>query len=174
MRYEVTHGKETFHVDVKDTGGSVFEVTLGDEAPVHVDAFKTALTTYSILIDEKQYEGSVHELEDGTLDVHVGLSAYDFSVVDERRKLLTGSSTAQVSGKQELRAQMPGKIVKLLVTVGDQVEEDQGLAIIEAMKMENELKAAVSGTVTQIEVSEGDTVETDALLVVVEPPEDEA
>ncbi|MFQ5513893.1 MAG: acetyl-CoA carboxylase biotin carboxyl carrier protein subunit [Myxococcota bacterium] len=172
MRYEVTHGRDTFSVEVHEAGGFAFDVRVDDERPVRVDACKTARTVYSILIGGRQYEGSVDEREDGTLDVHVGTSAFDFTVVDERRKALQASAAEVVSGKQELRAQMPGKIVKILIGMGESVEVDQGLLIIEAMKMENELRSPIRGVVTEIAVSEGDAVEGGALLVVIEPPED--
>jgi len=72
-------------------------------------------------------------------------------------------------GRQEIRAQMPGKIVKLLVAQGETVTGGQALVVIEAMKMENEIRSPIDGTVSAIAVSEGDAVETGAALVTVEP-----
>ncbi len=172
MRYEVTHGRDTFHVEVQDAGGNVFDVTIDEDPTVRVDACKTPRTVYSIIMDGRQYEGSVDEREDGTLDVHVGTSAFDFHVIDERRKALVGSAGEVATGRQELRAQMAGKIVKVLVQVGQLVEIDEGLVVIEAMKMENELRSPIYGVVTEIVVEEGDAVESDALLIVIEPRED--
>jgi biotin carboxyl carrier protein len=68
---------------------------------------------------------------------------------------------------------MPGKVVKILVEVGQQVEMDEGLVVIEAMKMENELRSPIQGVVTKITVQEGGAVETGTLLVIIEPPEGE-
>ena len=65
---------------------------------------------------------------------------------------------------------MPGKIVKLLVKAGDQVEEGQTLLVMEAMKMQNELKTSTTGTVKTVHVQEGATVETGASLVTVVAP----
>ncbi|MCE2390114.1 MAG: hypothetical protein J4G09_01365 [Proteobacteria bacterium] len=168
MNYEVTLGDETHRVEVREIGGDVYEVAVDDRDPVRVDVAKTPRTVYSLLIGPRQFEGSVDERDDGRFDVHVGTSAYDVQVVDERRKLLAGSARG-AGGTQELRAQMPGKIVKVLVAEGDSVERNQSLVIIEAMKMENELRSEVEGVVAQVAVSEGVTVETDELLVVVEP-----
>ena len=172
MRYEITHGRDAYDVEIKEVGSHTYEIAIGDAEPVRVDAFKNARTVYSILIGALQFEGSVDELEDGTLDVHVGTSAFDFSAIDERKKMLIGAGAGAASGKQEIRAQMPGKIVKVLVNVGDRVMLGQGLVIMEAMKMENELKSNIDGVVSVIEIGEGDTIENDALLVVVEPSED--
>jgi biotin carboxyl carrier protein len=63
---------------------------------------------------------------------------------------------------------MPGKIVEVLVQVGDQVERDQGLLIVEAMKMENEIKSPAQGEVKEIRVRPGQTVESGQVLAVVE------
>ncbi len=172
MRYDVSHGSETFHVEVQEIGPHTYDVTVDDGETVRVDAIKNPRTVYSILLGSSQYEGSVDEREDGTLDIHVGTSAFDFSVIDERRKLLVGTGASAASGRQTIRAQMPGKIVKLLVAPGESVSVDQGLLIIEAMKMENEIRSPIEGIVAEVAVAEGDAVETDGLLVVVEPPED--
>ena len=61
---------------------------------------------------------------------------------------------------------MPGNILKVNVTAGQQVTEGQVLVVLEAMKMENEIMAPKAGTVTQVLVSKGSTVDTDAPLVV--------
>jgi biotin carboxyl carrier protein len=66
---------------------------------------------------------------------------------------------------------MPGKIVKLLVQVGDAVQEGQTLLVMEAMKMQNELKTTTTGTVTTIHIQEGATVETGTVLITVVAPD---
>jgi biotin carboxyl carrier protein len=63
---------------------------------------------------------------------------------------------------------MPGKVVRLLVQPGDEVEERQGVVVVEAMKMENELKALRAGKVVEVLIDEGDAVETGKVLVVIE------
>ena len=171
MRYEVTLDDETHSLDVEEIGSNLFDVSVDGRDPVRLDVMKTPRTIYSILIGSKQYEGSVDELEDGSFDVHVGGSAFDCTVIDERRKILVGTAGSVVTGRQEVVAHIPGKIVKVLVSKGDQVEVDRGLVIIEAMKMESELKSPITGIVTEIHIAAGDTVDTNALLVVVEPPE---
>ena len=66
---------------------------------------------------------------------------------------------------------MPGKIVKILVAVGDAVEAGQTVIIVSAMKMESEFKAAKAGIVSEIPVKEGDTVDGNQVLVVIEDVE---
>ena len=61
---------------------------------------------------------------------------------------------------------MPGNILKVNVSAGQQVNQGDVLVVLEAMKMENEIMAPKSGTVAQVLVSKGSTVDTDAPLVV--------
>jgi biotin carboxyl carrier protein len=72
------------------------------------------------------------------------------------------------SGALNITAPMPGRIVKMLVNVGDRVAVGQGVAVVEAMKMENEVRSPRSGTVKEIRVTQGALVEARAVLVVVE------
>ena len=66
----------------------------------------------------------------------------------------------------EVKAPMPGKILNVLVKVGDQVKEDDELVLLEAMKMENPIYAPADGTVTEIKVKANDTVETEQVMVI--------
>jgi len=68
----------------------------------------------------------------------------------------------------EVKAPMPGKILEVLVNVGDQVNEDDELLILEAMKMENPIYAPAGGTVKEIKVKANDSVDTDQLMMVLE------
>lgn len=85
------------------------------------------------------------------------------SAMDEREAHFVAGSMNVEEGA--LYVNMPGKIVAVLVKVGDTVEAGQGLVIVEAMKMENELKAGKSGVVSVIHVETGATVESGALLL---------
>ena len=67
----------------------------------------------------------------------------------------------------EVKAPMPGKILEVLVNVGDQVKEDDEVIMLEAMKMENPIYAPAGGTVKEIKVKANDSVETDQLMMVI-------
>ena len=69
---------------------------------------------------------------------------------------------------EEVKAPMPGKILEVLVKVGDQVKEDDELLMLEAMKMENPIYAPADGAVKEIKVKAGDSVETDQVMVILE------
>lgn len=89
-------------------------------------------------------------------------------VVEGRRAVATSvAARAVAAGPQPVRAPMPGKVVKVLVKPGEAVKAQQGVVIIEAMKMENELKVARDGTVAEVSVKEGQAVEAGQTLVTI-------
>lgn len=74
--------------------------------------------------------------------------------------VITGNGT-------QIKAPMPGAILKVNAAQGQKVNEGDVLFILEAMKMENEIVASVSGTVSQVLVTKGQTVDTDAVLALI-------
>lgn len=68
----------------------------------------------------------------------------------------------------DVRAYTAGSVYRILVKVGDRVERDQPIAVLESMKMEIPVEAPVSGTVTALVVTEGDVVDEDTLIAVIE------
>ena len=62
---------------------------------------------------------------------------------------------------------MVGKVISVSIKVGDTVEENSQIAVLEAMKMEIPVVAPVSGTVKEVHVSVGQTVQSDAVLAVI-------
>ena len=83
---------------------------------------------------------------------------------------LTSAST-QAGGSDQVRASMDGAMIAVLVEAGQQVEQGQTLAVLEAMKMEHPLKAGVSGIVKEVLVNEGDQVKGRQLLIQLEASE---
>lgn len=74
---------------------------------------------------------------------------------------------AAVAAGDAVKSPMPGNILKIQVTQGQQVKEGDVLIILEAMKMENEIVATKSGSVAQILVTKGQVVETGSPLIVI-------
>jgi len=128
-------------VDVKETGGVL-----------------------SLLIGAKSHEVTVTDRA-----VHVDGIPLEVAIVSPRRTWgRARASQPPADGPQEIKAPMPGKIVRVLVKAGDRVESRQGLVVVEAMKMENELRAKAAGTVAEVRATEGSTVEAGAILVILE------
>ncbi len=90
--------------------------------------------------------------------------------IDKVYDVYRGFKPSGLSGgnEGELLTQMPGKIVKILVSEGDQVTQGQPLIILEAMKMENEIKAGVDGVVKAIHVEEGVALDQGILMLEIE------
>jgi biotin carboxyl carrier protein len=79
----------------------------------------------------------------------------------------TAPANSSAAGSDAMMSPMPGKILKVLVNIGDKVAENQPLMILEAMKMENEVVAAKAGTVNGIHVTTGEVVNAgDALITI--------
>ncbi|NLJ70176.1 MAG: acetyl-CoA carboxylase biotin carboxyl carrier protein subunit, partial [Clostridiaceae bacterium] len=78
----------------------------------------------------------------------------------------TVPGTESISDGLRVIAPMPGSVIEVSVAIGDQVQKNQKLCVIEAMKMENEIVAPKVGTVNQILVETGSKVETSQVLFV--------
>jgi len=128
-------------------------------------------------------EPDVVEVEPGVYSVIVGSSSWEVRVegnqvtiaghsflieVDDPRQWKPSSHSGNARGRASITAAMPGKIVRLLVAVGDDVLAGQGILVVEAMKMQNELKAPRDGRVTAIEVGANDSVVAGAVLATIE------
>lgn len=88
--------------------------------------------------------------------------------ISDPRDTASQSSGVRLAGPQEVRALMPGKVVKLLVGLGDEVEAGSGVIVVEAMKMQNEMRAPKTGRVKRIHKSEGSTVGPGEALLEIE------
>jgi acetyl/propionyl-CoA carboxylase alpha subunit len=93
---------------------------------------------------------------------------FEFALSDPRSLRAGHAAAAGADGPKAVKAPMPGRVVRVLVSVGDEVAAQQGLVVIEAMKMQNELKAPKAGRVVRLGAGIGDTVQAGEVLVVVE------
>jgi biotin carboxyl carrier protein len=117
---------------------------------------------FSVLMDGLVYEARV---DSGI--VTIAGQRYEIEQIDPRKYKRRGTG-AIGTGRSSIKAPMPGKIVRVLVSVGETVQAGQGIAVVEAMKMQNEIKAAGAGSVTSVAVKDGDTVDAGAVLAVIE------
>lgn len=125
---------------------------------------------YSILIDGQSYEARVQPAPGRRPDQPetwiVTIDEFDFQIEvrDPRTRRFAGQALAH-NGPLEVLAPMPGRIVQVLVGCGEEVDQDQGLVVIEAMKMQNELRAPRPGRITELHVKEGVGIEAGARLL---------
>lgn len=100
--------------------------------------------------------------------VIVGGHEFEVELIDPKRLRGTGRDAEHGDGAAEIRTAMPGKVVRILVEVGTEVKQGDGVLVVEAMKMQNELKSPKAGTVKEIRVDEGSTVSAGDILAVIE------
>ena len=118
---------------------------------------------YSILLD-----GASHEVRVDAGQVTVGNRRFDFTIDDPRQWKRSGDASGG-QGRAAILAPMPGKVVRILVAVGDDVEAGQGIVVVEAIKMQNEMKTPRAGRVAAIQAKENDSVVAGAVLAVIDP-----
>ncbi len=117
---------------------------------------------YSVLLDGRSYDARV---ENGV--VTVCGRRFEIEVRDPRRWSRQSAAGAH-GGVQNVAAPMPGKVVRVLVAVGDAVEAGQGIVVVEAMKMQNEMKAARAGKIASLSAKVGATVTAGEVLASIE------
>jgi biotin carboxyl carrier protein len=169
MAYIATFGDQTYKVEIHELEEDHLYRIVIDGVERIVDGRQVTGHIYSLLIDNRSFTVDVAAKDDDYTVACEGKS-FRVRVLDERRALRPGEGIGSGSreGGKEVRAFMPGKVVEVLVAVGDAVAKDQGVLIVEAMKMENEVRAAASGTVKEVRVSPGQAVETGEILIVLE------
>jgi len=104
----------------------------------------------------------------GAREVQIGDEVFRVSLVDPKRLGGARGAGAEASGRAQVAASMPGKVVRVLVEAGARVEAGDGLVVVEAMKMQNELKSPKGGVVVEVRAGAGATVNAGDVLVVVE------
>ncbi len=159
MKYRVSIEGREREVDVTMTPSGGILATLDGRA-VDVDA-RVLGRAVSLRLGDRVFDVASAGTED--LQVASGAARGVGSIANERaaKKRAGAAGTA---GK-ELRAPMPGRVVRILAKKGDVVTPGQPLLVIEAMKMENELRASGAATIAEIHVAEGASVEGRAVLV---------
>lgn len=121
---------------------------------------------YSVVLGGRSFE--IRLASDGqTWNAEVNGRRYQVEARDPR-DAGRRSKSALRSGRQNITAPMPGKVIRVLVKEGDHVETGQGLVVVEAMKMQNEMKASRPGRVVSVPAQPGNTIGAGDTLVVLE------
>jgi pyruvate carboxylase subunit B len=166
MKFEAIINDETTELEISEDSD---EVQFEDES--HPFSFiRQNNGRYLLRLGTKLHKIDNVEYDQHTVTFTLNGNWHSVQIRNEQDLLLDrlGFKRPGEIGEGELNAPMPGKILEVLVSEGDQVELGDPVAILEAMKMENELKAPVSGTISSIAVSEGDSLEKDALILEIE------
>lgn len=143
-----------------------------NDQPAHADIQWQANGQASIIIDNKSYTAQVENIdkENKQIVVKIDGQRYTLDIKEEIDLLLDkmGINLAAMQKVAPLKAPMPGMILKVLVSEGQQVNKGDALLILEAMKMENVLKATATATIKSIKAVEKIAVEKGAILIEME------
>ena len=138
-----------------------------DGKQLDTDAVQVAPGIFSILLDGKSYEVRVLPSRNGSLRLQAGHHEFLAEVTDPRAWRGRRYGSTEAVGRQEVVAPMPGKVVRVLIALGEKVEAGQGLMVVEAMKMQNEVRSPKSGVVERLMVKEGQAVNAGEVLAIV-------
>ncbi|MFZ0271789.1 MAG: biotin/lipoyl-containing protein [Acidobacteriaceae bacterium] len=137
-----------------------------DGQPVEADVHLLRPGILSLLIAGRSYR-VVLDADPNDPALHVGPHRIPYRI-DDPRSLRSRRRHARTDGPVTLKASMPGRVVRVLVEKGEAVALNQGILVVEAMKMQNEMKSPKDGRVRELRVSPGDTVAAGDVLAVIE------
>jgi biotin carboxyl carrier protein len=138
----------SYALEVRESGDSVF-MLIADAA------------VFACRVDDRPDSGK-------PIRVIVGTTEYSVTLIDPKRLRGMSGAVAHAGEAANIAAPMPGKVVRVLVSVGDRVEAGAGIVVVEAMKMQNEMKSPKAGTIAALPVEVGTTVNAGDVLAVVE------
>jgi biotin carboxyl carrier protein len=132
-----------------------------------VAVHKVGENSFLLINDLRVYDCRVEGKSRDRFEVKLNKHVFGISIVDPRRLRIDENSDRHTDGPTEIAAQMPGKVVRVLVEPGAEVEKDAGIIVVEAMKMQNEMKTPRAGIVLAVNVIPGDTVNAGDVLATV-------
>jgi biotin carboxyl carrier protein len=169
MRYEVhlngAHGPKKRLVELERTPDG-YRISL-DGKVVDANATLVAPGAVSVLIGGQAFEVHVTPMLDEQIKLQSGAHEFTAELGDPRAWQGRRHGVLAAEGRQQVIAAMPGKVVRLLVSAGDEVEAGQGLVVVEAMKMQNEIRSPKKGKVERLQVKDGQNVNAGEVLCVV-------
>ncbi len=166
MTYDIIVDGKTHRVEV--TRGEKLWSCKVDGQEMEIDAALTARDVLSVLVGGKAYEIKRERSLQGELHMVIGSARYAVDVQDPRSLRTRRAVAGSEAGPQKIKAAMPGKIVRILVSEGDETKAGQGIIVMEAMKMQNEIKSPKDGQVQKILTAEGSTVNAGDTLAIIE------
>jgi len=168
MKLHATISDYQTDVRIKDDGSRVFADINGRSYELEVQ--ESAAGRYLVIADGLVFNCRVEgRPESGKqVDVVVGTAQYSVALTDPKRLRSAAGLVGHGDDVARIVAPMPGKVVRVLVAIGDQVSAGAGIVVVEAMKMQNEMKTPKAGKVTAVSAELGATVNAGEVLAVIE------
>jgi biotin carboxyl carrier protein len=139
----------------------------GKRSPIDIQ--RTGNRYFHILRSNRSWNAEVLHIDREAKTVRLVVNGKEFSIalrqpIDDLLSSM-GMAGGTLKNQKEVKAPMPGMVLKMLVSEGQAVSRDEPLVILEAMKMENVIKSPVDGTIRRIGASQGLAVEKNTVLV---------
>jgi biotin carboxyl carrier protein len=171
VTFEIELNGRNRTVSIERAGNDRYRVTVDGVADT-VDAQRSGESGVTLLFPEHAHESVAIQFAPGRaageLLAYLGGRHLAVSVNGRRTGRGAADSGGAAHGEQKVLAPMPGRVVRVLVSPGDEVERRQPLVVVEAMKMEHELRSPKAGRVKDVSVTPGNSVEAGRVLVVIE------
>lgn len=174
MQVEINKENRSSEIEILEQKGSIYKVSV-DNRVYEIDLLMVEDGVWSILHNG---QSMVIETIQGDKPKKYFVNTYDNSfeiemVDSETRYLRSRDMAGEGDAENHITVPMPGKIVRVMVKVGDAVKNGDTLVIVAAMKMESEYKVGKDAIVKEILVGEGDTVDGGQVMVVLEDEENQ-
>jgi biotin carboxyl carrier protein len=166
MKFHAEVGENKHELELRREGRKVFARI--DDREYELEVSQPEAGLFHFKKDGKVFEIYIADRQPGTFTATTLDGDLDIKLIDPKRLRGSGALEHDAHGAAEIRSAMPGKVVRILTSVGTAVEKGDGVIVVEAMKMQNELKAPKAGSVKEIRVAEGDTVNAGDVLVIIE------
>ncbi len=167
MKLFAEHDGEQHEIEIKTDGLKVFAIV--GEREYELEAREVEPSTFLFNLNGKIYECYVAPKNAAGLNrVRQGTKTFDLKLSDPKRLRGAQALGAAAEGTAQIVSQMPGKVVRIIAEVGQEVKTGDGIIVVEAMKMQNEMKAPKSGTIVELHAEVGATVAAGDVLVIVE------
>jgi biotin carboxyl carrier protein len=153
---------ESFLVKVNN-----FEFTMGKEEAGQFDIIKRSPSHYNIIHKESSVNVMLIGADHKKIRVEIEGQSFDVEIRDNLDLMLDKMGFSAVAAKQirEIKAPMPGLVLDIVVTEGQEVKEGEKILILEAMKMENSIMIVANAVIKKILVKPGQAVEKGQVLV---------
>ena len=171
MTFDIEINGHARTISIERAAADRYRVIVNGRAQL-IDASRVGSFGLSLLFDGADRSSREVQVSPGSTpgEMLIGIDGKSVTVVVNGRR--TGRAAAEggahARGEQAVVAPMPGRVVRLLVASGDEVNARQPIVVVEAMKMENELRSPKAGRVKEVVVKAGESVEAGRVLAVIE------
>jgi biotin carboxyl carrier protein len=166
--YNITiNGKNTLKTELDFNGSKVSGISNGKA--IEADILNTGHQQYHLLLNNQSYNIELVKADyaEKKLVVKVNGKKYTLDVKDKYDELLHNLGLDNIAAKKinDIKAPMPGMVLNILVSEGQEVKKGDSLLVLEAMKMENVLKSPTDGVIKKVVATKGTAVEKNQLLI---------